>query len=142
MLMLVSFSVSPATIGYECHMPIYFFHVYSVIVSFIFVCAAVWHLLSVHCSYIVHGERKVCKYRTTQNLEQMKQSLCLIQRGNLMNKEEEGFSVHQVIWSNSYCILPNICSLFCFTKHCQKENLQIIESQIRKEVEGDRCGIF
>ena len=41
MLMLVSFSVSLATIGYEYHMPINFFHVYSVIVSFIFVCAVV-----------------------------------------------------------------------------------------------------
>lgn len=41
MLMLVSFSVSPATIGYECHMSIHFFRVYSVIVSFILVCAVV-----------------------------------------------------------------------------------------------------
>jgi len=45
MLTLASFSVSPATIGYDCHMPIHFFHVYSVIISFIFVCAMVWHYL-------------------------------------------------------------------------------------------------
>jgi len=41
MLMLIPFSVSPATISYECHMPIHFFHVYSVIISFIFICDVV-----------------------------------------------------------------------------------------------------
>ena len=52
--------------------------------------------LSVQCSYVVHGGRKVCKYRTTQNLEQMKQSLCLIQRENLMKKRKRDFQCIKV----------------------------------------------
>lgn len=61
---------------------------------------------------------------------------------NLISKEEEWLSVHHGIWSSSYCILPNICSLFNFTKLFQKQNLQIIELQVFKEVKGDRCCIF